>query len=145
MDSDTPYLLIGDNALREAIKWPGLYYDIGELWHKHTGLPFTFALWIANKNNCSEKAGLYRKFINDLDRAKISALKNLDIVAASCPMKDMLSTEALIAYWKRMSFDFTDEHRKSLELFNAYSKKLGITLPQYSSKKKAFPQKRKHF
>ncbi len=125
--SDTPYLLIGDDALREAGKWPDLHiYDIGELWHKYTGLPFTFALWIAHKDNCSEKIELYRKFINDLNSAKISALKNLDIVAASFPLKDMLSAEALISYWKRMSFDFRDEHRKGLELFGSYSKELGI-------------------
>lgn len=127
IDSDTPYLLIGDKALREALKWPGLYiYDIGELWHKYTGLPFTFALWIAHKDNCSEKIELYKKFIDDLNRAKISALKNLHIAAASCPLKDMLSKKALITYWQRMSFDFNNEHRKGLELFSAYSKELGL-------------------
>lgn len=125
--SDTPYLLIGDEALREALKWPGLYiYDIGELWYKYTGLPFTFALWIAHKNCCSEKTELYRKFIDDLNRAKISALKSLDTVAASYPMKDMLSEEALISYWKGISFDFNNEHRKGLELFSTYSKELGL-------------------
>jgi len=121
------YLLIGDEALTEAVKWPGLYiYDIGELWYKHTGLPFTFALWIANKDCRTEKSELYGKFIEDLGRAKTSALKRMDTVAASCPLKNILSEQALISYWKKMSYDFRDEHRKGLALFNAYAKELGL-------------------
>jgi chorismate dehydratase len=122
LKSNIAYLLIGDEALREALKWPGLYiYDIGELWFKYTGLPFTFALWIAHRSCCTEKSELYRKFVGDLDRAKISALNNLDAVAASYPLKDMLSDEDLISYWQGISFDFNDEHRKGLELFRAYA------------------------
>ena len=125
--SSAAYLLIGDEALMEAMKWPGLYiYDIGELWYRHTGLPFTFALWIANKDCRTEKNELYRKFIYDLNRAKTSALNSMDTVAASCPLKDILSAEALISYWKKMSYDFGDEHRKGLELFNKYAKELGL-------------------
>jgi chorismate dehydratase len=126
--SNTAYLLIGDEALIEAVKRPDIYiYDIGELWFKHTGLPFTFALWIARKDCCAEKTELYRRFIDDLNRAKTSALKSLDTIAASCPLKDMLSEGYLISYWKRISFDFTDEHRKGLELFSVYAKELGLT------------------
>jgi len=125
--SGSAYLLIGDEALREALKWPGLYiYDIGELWYKQTGLPFTFALWIARRDCCRGKNELFRKFVDDLNRAKISALKNLDAVAASCPFRDMLSDEDLVSYWKGISFDFTDEHRKGLELFRAYAEELGL-------------------
>jgi len=128
LSSDTPYLLIGDEALREALKWHGLYvYDLGDVWYKHTGLPFTFALWIARKACCPEKSELYKKFIDDLDRAKTSALSSLDTIAASSPLKDALSEEYLISYWKGMSFDFTQEHRKGLELFMVYAQELGLT------------------
>ncbi len=125
--SNTAYMLIGDEALIEAMNWPGLYvYDIGELWYRHTGLPFTFALWIANKACRTEKSELYGKFIDDLNRAKASALNSLDTVAASCPLKDILSEKALISYWKKMSYDFSNEHKQGLALFNAYAKELGL-------------------
>lgn len=125
--SSDSYLLIGDEALMEARTWPGLYiYDIGELWYKHTGLPFTFALWIARKDCCTEKRDLCRKFIDALNRAKNSALINLETIAASSPLKDMLSEEYLVSYWKEISFDFNEEHRKGLELFRTYSKELGL-------------------
>jgi chorismate dehydratase len=127
MAANTAYLLIGDEALTEAGRWPDSHvYDIGELWYQETGLPFTFALWIARKDCCSEKKELYRKFIVDLDRAKTSALNSLDIIAAASPLKDTLSEEYLVSYWKGMSFDFTAEHRKGLELFRAYAKELGL-------------------
>jgi chorismate dehydratase len=142
--SGNAYLLIGDEALREALKWPGLYiYDIGELWHRYTGLPFTFALWIAHKDRCAEKNDLYRQFVDDLNRAKISALNNLEAVAASCPFKDMLSDEDLISYWKGISFDFNDEHRKGLELFRAYAEELGLIQPRDLLKKESSSSKKK--
>jgi chorismate dehydratase len=125
--SSAAYLLIGDEALREALKWPALHiYDIGELWYRHTTLPFTFALWIARKDCCVEKEEIYRKFIDGLNRAKTSALRNLATIAASSPLKDTLSEKDLITYWEKMSYDFNDEHRKGLELFNAYAKELGL-------------------
>jgi chorismate dehydratase len=149
LSSDTPYLLIGDEALREAVrKWPGIIYiyDIGNEWFHHTGLPFTFALWIARRDCCSGKRDLYRKFLEDLDRAKTSAMKNLDKIAAVCPLKDILSEEYLLCYWRQMSFDLTNEHRKGLELFSAYAEELGLIghnellkKERASSKKKELP------
>lgn len=142
--SGTAYLLIGDEALREALKWPGLYiYDIGELWYKYTGLPFTFALWIAHKDRCAGKNELYRQFVDNLNRAKISALKNLDVVAASYPAEDMLSAEDLISYWKGISFDFSDEHKKGLELFQAYAEELGLIQRRDLPKKENTSSKKK--
>jgi chorismate dehydratase len=127
LNSDYPYLLIGDEALRESLKWPGLHiYDLGDIWYKHTGLPFTFALWISHKACCAGKIALYAKFIDDLGRAKTSALANLDTIASSIPLKDTLSAEYLISYWRGMSFDFTLEHNKGLELFQTYAKELGL-------------------
>jgi len=127
LSSDYPYLLIGDEALKESRKWPGLnIYDLGDVWYEHTGLPFTFALWISHKACCAGKNALYEEFIADLDRAKTSALASLDTIAASSPLKGTLSEEYLVSYWRGMSYDFTREHRKGLELFLSYAKELGL-------------------
>jgi predicted solute-binding protein len=58
--------------------------------------------------------------------AKTAALSNMATVAASCPLKNILSEEALISYWEKISYDFGDEHRNGLALFNAYAKELGL-------------------
>jgi len=143
------YLLIGDDALK-AVKSYELkvksesknsfasgeparggqlsfyIYDLGKLWHKHTGLPFTFALWIYKKDCCKEKAELLKRFKSDLNKAKKLALGNFKIIAPESPLKGILTENELISYWKQISYDFGDEHKKGLELFRKYSEELGL-------------------
>lgn len=120
-------MLIGDEALIEALKWPELHiYDIGDLWYRHTGLPFTFALWLARKDCCLEKSTIFERFRNDLDRAKVSALKNLNTIASVSPLRDLISEEKLVSYWEGISYDFGDEQKKGFELFRQYSEELGL-------------------
>ncbi|HDH02237.1 MAG TPA: futalosine synthase [Nitrospirae bacterium] len=117
------YLLIGDDALMEAHKSPNLYiYDLGDIWYRKTGLPFVFALWIANRGAGAE----LKSFITDLDEAKDRALKDLPKVAGTCPFRKWLSEKELIAYWKKLSYDFDDKHRQGLELFDSYIREMGI-------------------
>lgn len=53
-------LVIGDAALLLGTrKGPGPYpfaYDLGEVWHAWTGLPFVFAVWVANRTTPVEPA-----------------------------------------------------------------------------------------
>ncbi len=127
MESADAYLVIGDDALRESLRWPALHiYDIGDLWYRHTGLPAVFALWIVRKECCEGKKELVDRFTRDLDRAKASALKNLDLVAAASPITSLLPTKELISYWKGISYDFGEEHRRGLGLFRQYAAELGL-------------------
>ena len=107
-------------------------YDLGELWYRNTALPFVFALWIARKDCFSEKAELLKTFIHDLHKAKDLALQNLDKIARE--LKPLLlsrhavniTEEDLISFWKGISYDLTEEHKKGLELFRKYSAELGL-------------------
>ncbi len=122
------YLLIGDEALAEALKWPKLFiYDVGELWYKNTGLPFTFALWIVRRECLTEKADLLERFTNDLNNAKTKALKDFPAVAAASPLRQFLSEEYLVSYWNRISYDFGEGHKKGFDLFRRYAEELGLT------------------
>ncbi|MBI5026253.1 MAG: menaquinone biosynthesis protein [Nitrospirae bacterium] len=122
-------LLIGDEAMKTkktALQTlnSGLYiYDLGELWFKQTGLPFVFALWIARKKSLSEKRGLIEKFSSDLIKATAVAVKEFPLAARAAPQRQWLSEEELLKYWKGISYDFTDEHKKGLELFFKYAQK----------------------
>ena len=123
------YLLIGDDALKAVKGFNSqlfYIYDLGELWHKHTGLPFTFALWIYRKDCCKEKAELLKRFKNDLNKSKKLAVKNFKIIAPESPLKGILTENELISYWENISYDFGDEHKKGLELFRKYSEELGL-------------------
>lgn len=121
------YLLIGDDALRESLRWPGLrIYDIGDLWYKQTGLPSVFALWIVRKACCEGGRQTLERFTRDLDRAKTAAMGNLAEVAAASPVRDLLSEAELISYWKGISYDLEDDHKRGLELFRKYALELGL-------------------
>jgi chorismate dehydratase len=127
MHSADACLLIGDDALRESLRWPALHiYDIGDLWYRHTGLPAVFALWIVRKECSGGKKELVARFTRDLDRAKISALKNLDALAAASPPGSYLTQQELVSYWKGISYDFGEEHGKGLDLFKRYAAELGL-------------------
>jgi chorismate dehydratase len=107
-------------------------YDLGDLWFKNTGLPFVFALWIVRKDSLKEKPELINKFTHDLDKAKILAKENLNKITSS--LKPLLyehhglilTEQEILSYWKGISFDLTEEHKKGLELFRKYSEELGL-------------------
>lgn len=127
LQSNPAYLLIGDDAIRESHKWPDLHvYDLGSLWKQHTGLPFTYALWLVRKACAAEASETLAGFIRDLDTAKELSQKDLREAAAAWPHRAMLPQEDLIAYWQAISYDLTDEHRKGLALFRRYCVELGL-------------------
>lgn len=127
IETHTAYLLIGDDALREALKWPKLYiYDLGDIWHKNTGLPFVFALWIARNDWSMEEPALFERFRKDLDVAKVGALKNLRTIAGESPLLSMLSEDEIVSYWKGISYDLDEEHKKGLKLFRKYAEELKL-------------------
>ena len=128
---DTPSLTLPPRGGGQG--WGEIYiYDLGYLWYRNTSLPFVFALWIARKDCFSEKAELLKTFIHDLHKAKDLALQNLDKIARE--LKPLLlsrhavniTEEDLISFWKGISYDLTEEHKRGLELFRKYSAELGL-------------------
>ena len=127
IESHSAYLLIGDNAMREALRWPKLYlYDLGDIWYKNTGLPFVFALWIARRDSSEREPALFAQFKRDLDTAKVKALKDLRTIAKESSLLSILPEDEIVSYWQGISYDLTDEHKKGLELFRKYAKELKL-------------------
>ncbi len=127
IERHSAYLLIGDDALREALRWPKLYmYDLGDIWYKNTGLPFVFALWIARNDWRRKEPALFERFRQDLDAAKINALKDLQTIARESSLVNLLSVDEIVSYWKAISYELDDEHKKGLELFRKYTEELKL-------------------
>ena len=122
------FLLIGDDALRYVGKSsPAAHrslrvYDLGEVWYRHTGLPFVFALWIIRDGTGGGeyRRELLERFAADLTYAKEAALGNLPEIARHAPMKAFMSVEEILSYWKKLDYELTEEHRKGLGLFGKY-------------------------
>ncbi len=116
-------LHIGDTAMIEAKKQSAPYvYDLGEIWDRHTGLPFVYALWVVRKKALSEKGGLIRKLTSDLIDAKKYAQNHLRAISGKAPQKKWISEKELVNYWKIISYDLTDRHMKGLKLFEKLAK-----------------------
>lgn len=133
LSKSSAVLLIGDTAMKEVKRLrrqtkedrqQTIYiYDLGELWHKYTGLPFVFALWIVRNEVLNKKIGLIKRLSLDLYNAKQYLLKNLSSIADNAPQRSFLTKKELIDYWKTISFDLTERHLEGLRLFEEYSLK----------------------
>lgn len=123
------YMLIGDDALAEGYAVVGgnpapYVFDLGDIWHRETGLPFVFALWIARKLCCPVLE--LEAFTSKLNAAKQFAKNNLDNIADQSPLLKVLGRERLIRYWENISYDLSSNHRKGLRLFKQYLHEEGI-------------------
>jgi chorismate dehydratase len=124
-------LLIGDRALRAADKRNVSYriYDLGELWHRFTGLPFVFALWIARREAVQAHPEEFQILGEQLTRSRLRAFSSLDTLAAHTPERRWMSEEGLADYWRCMSYDLGERHRQGLELYFRLLVKYGL-LPE---------------
>lgn len=71
----TAAVVIGDRALEQRAR-SNYIYDLAEAWKAHTGLPFVFAAWVANKK-------LPQKFIREFNAANGLGLQQIDEVLAT--------------------------------------------------------------
>lgn len=93
-------LVIGDRA--DEIDETGLHvYDLGELWHDLTGLPFVFAAWVLSDNMSAEDSRLRRnELIEVLQSARDSGFARLDELAAEESKRRRLELDVVRNYWR---------------------------------------------
>ena len=126
-------LLIGDAALKGAAN-PGaaLVYDLGELWHDFTGLPFVFALWIARRDAAREKGAELSALARDLVAAKKLAYASYPEIADNCRERAWLGSEELVDYWQTISYELTPAHLEGARCFFRHAFEMGLipSLPE---------------
>ena len=99
-------VVIGDRALQQRKRSPFIY-DLGEAWIDHTGLPFVFAAWIANKP-------LPEDFVSSFNEANGLGLKQIDAVIAENPFEDY---DLRQYYLNDISYSLTEAKRAGMRLF----------------------------
>ena len=102
----TAGLLIGDRALAQRKISPYIY-DLGEAWQKHTGLPFAFACWIANKKLPSE-------FISSFNEANQWGVTHIEQVIQENP-SDVFDLSKY--YSSHITYLFDEQKHEGLALF----------------------------
>ena len=100
-------VVIGDRALKQS-GISAYKYDLAEAWMAHTGLPFVFAAWVANKK-------LPNDFLIAFDEATGTGLNHLDEIIE----KEKVSYYNLAKYYT-MDVDYylDDEKQKAIVLFH---------------------------
>ena len=104
----TAGVIIGDRALASLDQFDHIY-DLGLTWKQHTGLPFVFAAWVANKPIPAD-------FIEAFDVANGYGLTHLDEVIALIPASEQVY-DLHKYYTQNISYELTQEKRKGLDKF----------------------------
>ena len=129
--SEDPYtqadavLTIGDLAIKRmtAPRLPYVY-DLGELWHQVTGLPFVFALWQVNfREDQLEDLSILHRLLVDSKAYGISHLEELAVAGQS---KFGLPAGTLLDYWRLFSYDFNEMEQRGLLTYYGYAAELGV-------------------
>jgi chorismate dehydratase len=104
----TAGVIIGDRALA-CLKRFEHVYDLGLAWKQHTGLPFVFAAWVANKPIPAE-------FMEAFDAANGYGLDHLEEVITLIPANEQVY-DLHKYYTQNISYELTPEKREGLERF----------------------------
>lgn len=116
-----PVLLIGDRAMKQARQLPAgmQIYDLGDLWFRHTGLPFVFALWIMRREAAREKADHLRLLHQQLENSLTMALQHLPQLARNILLHHELNLQVdeLVQYWRTINYQLTTQHLEGLKKF----------------------------
>ena len=102
----TAAVLIGDRALLQHKK-SAYYYDLSEAWQLHTGLPFVFAAWVANKPVDDD-------FVDAFNRANAYGIHHIDEVVKGLDFADY---DLKKYYTQHISYALDEQKRKGLDLF----------------------------
>jgi len=112
----TAGVIIGDRALEQRSRSKYIY-DLGEAWKEHTGLPFVYAAWIANKK-------LSPGFIAAFNEANAFGLKHIEGVIKE---NAFIHFDLHKYYSSCISYKLDEEKKKGLDLFLVKLKNLNKT------------------
>lgn len=108
------FVLIGDRTF--GLKQKEAYaYDLGYYWKEYTGLPFAYAVWVANKS-------LPEQFKKSFNEALHKGVNNIDEVISELPARDNFD----LKYYLTQSLDYNldDRKLKAIDLYLRLFKEL---------------------
>ena len=111
ISNTTAGLVIGDRALikRNATKY---IFDLGLAWKEMTGLPFVFAVWLANKKLDKSKIALFNAEVE----------KGLSMIPAVVSQLDFKHYDLLHYYQKNISYVLDEKKSAAIEKYLSYLK-----------------------
>lgn len=101
-------VIIGDRAIGQQKNFP-YFYDLGDIWMQHTGLPFVFAAWVSNRPLMPE----FVEAFNEALKIGIKAIPQLIyLIPPPHPAFDLQDY-----YTNNISYELDQPKRKALSIF----------------------------
>ncbi|MFH7320975.1 menaquinone biosynthetic enzyme MqnA/MqnD family protein [Desulfurivibrio sp. D14AmB] len=111
-------LSIGDEALRLAASDEFPYrFDLAEIWHQWTGLPFVFAIWAVREEFWRQRPETAAAIHRELLRCQTEGLDDLPAICREVAPRIPLSQEACRRYLAGMNYDLNREQQAGLVRF----------------------------
>lgn len=118
LPKNSAQLLIGDRCF-EAYKRYKYSLDLSAEWHKHTQLPFAFAVWVSTTN-------LSQKELNVLDSALTFGLKHIGEAIKSYNKTSLTHSEIVDYLTNNIQYDLTEKRTAAIRLFLEYAKEIKL-------------------
>lgn len=120
-------LIIGDNALlmKAALRGDEGYYcyDLSSLWKEKTGLPFVFAVWVANRQWATQNPQTLQHINQDLREARQRFFEDASVFQKGLQMaqtRSHLPAATLERYYQHcLTYQLNLEHHTALQRFDA--------------------------
>ena len=113
---DTAILLIGDKCIKYSLDCKERFFDLSEVWHNWTGLPFVFALWASPKEINND----IQEFLVE---SKFKGLKQIDTIVNR--YNGNIPKPVLYEYLHhQMNYHLGPDENKGMRLFRSYYMKL---------------------
>jgi chorismate dehydratase len=123
-------LVIGDQALHVDEEWSASHQrvDLGEWWHRDTGLPMVFGVWAAVGSWKRENESGFKQISEALGQSANFGLNEMFAsVVKAAGERTGLSHETLHRYYKQqLNYEMTRSHREGLEMYRRLCVKHGL-------------------
>lgn len=124
-------MAIGDEALQlSQTGEPGVRIDLGEEWHRRTGLPFVFALWVARASFCEANPECVSEIRSELLRCASRGRAELQDISRRVAPRIPMSSGACRRYLEKIEYDLGEAKRRALDLFFHYLTARGEGRPE---------------
>jgi chorismate dehydratase len=124
-------LLIGDRAIRFRERHAGefQFWDLGEQWKKHVGLPFVYALWLIRPEIADAKAIATRlRGLRDQNLGSLQKVISKAVAAAAAAGEPKsVNREFFSRYYREhLQFRFGERQKKGLQVFASLCAQHGL-------------------
>ena len=121
-------LIIGDRAMQVDASRYTETWDLGEKWRSYTGLPFVFALWVANVEQGSELSDEdFRLLAINLEATRDEGLAAAGSIAArEAPSYGLTQSDCERYFTEQLHFHLGSDELAGLELFQTLTTQLGL-------------------